>query len=64
MKKKEFRALIKYWYLMKKNIMETKAWLYKSYLDSAPGNRSLLIGLLNLSARTNIDDAKRFGRTK
>ena len=41
MDKKEFRVLIKHYFLAKKNSVEAKAWLDKHYSDSAPGKSTI-----------------------
>jgi hypothetical protein len=41
MDKKEFRVLIKHYFLAKNNTVETKVWLDKHYSNSAPGKSTV-----------------------
>ena len=41
MNKKEFRVLINYRFLTKKNSVKAKDWLDKHYLDFAPGKLTI-----------------------
>ena len=47
--KKEFRVLIKHWFLMGKNTVEAKQWLDKSYGDSAPRKSTIIDVLKNIT---------------
>ena len=65
MDEKEFRVLIKHCFLMGKNTVEAKQWLYKRYGDSAPGKSTIIDRYAEFKrGRTNTDDAERSGRPK
>jgi hypothetical protein len=40
-KKKEFRVLMKHFFLAEKNTVEAKVWLNKHYLDSTPAKSTV-----------------------
>ena len=65
MAKKEIRVFIKNCFLMGKNTVEAKQWLYKRYGDSAPGKSTIIDWYVEFKrGRTNTDDAERSGRPK
>ncbi|KAF7278375.1 hypothetical protein GWI33_008505 [Rhynchophorus ferrugineus] len=41
MDKKEFRVLIKYCFLMRKNTLEAITWFDAEFLDTAPGKSTI-----------------------
>ncbi|XP_071043031.1 protein GVQW3-like [Parasteatoda tepidariorum] len=65
MDKKEFRVLIKHYYLMGKNTVETKAWLDKCYPGSSPGKSTIIDWFADFKhGHTNVEDAQSSGRPK
>ena len=65
MDKKEFRVLIKHYFLMGENTVEAKQWVDKRYGDSAPGKSTIIDWYTEFKrGRTNTDDAERSGRPK
>ena len=65
MDEEEFRVLIKHCFLMGKNTIEAKQWLYKRYGGSAPGKPTINDWFTEFKrGRTNTDDAECSGRPK
>ena len=65
MDNKEFRVLIKHCFLMGKNTVEAKQWLYKRYEDSSTGKSTIIDSYAKFKrGHRNTDDAERSGRPK
>ena len=59
MDKKEFRMLIKHYFLIGKNTVEAKQWLDKCYGDSVSGKSTIIDWYDEFKrSRTNTDDAE------
>ena len=55
--------LIKHWFLTRKNTVQAKKWLAKSYGNYAPGKSTIIYWYVEFKrGHTNTDDAERFGR--
>jgi [histone H3]-lysine36 N-dimethyltransferase SETMAR len=65
MEKDEFRVLIKHYFLMGKNTVETKTWLDECYPDSAPSKATICRWFADFKrGRVSTNDAERSGRPK
>ena len=65
MDEKEFRVLIKHFFLMGKNTVEAKQWLDKRYGDSAPEKTTMINWYAEFErGRKNTHDDERSGRPK
>jgi hypothetical protein len=65
MDKKEFRVLIKHYFLAKNNTVETKVWLDKHYSDSAPAKSTFKNWFAKYKrGEMSIEDDARSGRPK
>lgn len=65
MEKKEFRVLIKHYFLMKKNAADTKKWLDECYPDSAPGEATIRKWFAKFrTGHMSTEDDERSGRPK
>jgi transposase len=63
--KKEFRVLIKHYYLAKNNTVETKVWLDKHNSDSAPAKSTIKNWIAKFKrGEMSIEDDARSGRPK
>lgn len=65
MDKKEFRVLMKHYFLMKKSAADTKKWLDECYPDSAPGEATIRKWFAKFrTGHMSTEDDERSGRPK